>query len=105
MKAIGLNRVKNGTSAAFSNSRELPKVENAIVEYVDNFVRKSSGKNYHPHVTIGVAHADFVDKMKAEQFEQFTFRPAGLAIYQLGAYGTAQKKLWEWSPTKTHGRG
>jgi 2'-5' RNA ligase len=101
MKAIGWNRVDRGTAAAFSTSRELPKVEPEIVQYVENFVRNSSGKKYHPHVTIGVAHEDFVKRMQAEPFERFTFRVAGLAIYQLGGFGTAQKKLWEWEPRET----
>ena len=29
-------------------------------------------------------------------FETFTFSPAGAAVYQLGPYGTAAKKLKEW---------
>ncbi len=31
-----------------------------------------------------------------EPFESFTFSPAGAAIYQLGNFGTARKKLKEW---------
>ena len=34
--------------------------------------------------------------MVAEPFEPFTFSPAGAAIYQLGPFGTAAKKLKEW---------
>jgi hypothetical protein len=34
--------------------------------------------------------------MLAEPFEQFTFFPAGAAVYQLGPFGTAAKKLKEW---------
>ena len=86
----------NGTAAAFSTTRELPKIEHEIVDYVQNFAAKSSGKNYKPHVTIGVAHEDFVEKLKAQPFEKFMFKPAGVAIYQLGNFGTAQKKLWKW---------
>ena len=37
-----------------------------------------------------------LDKMLAEPFEPFTFSPAGAAIYQLGPFGTAAKKLKEW---------
>jgi hypothetical protein len=98
LKSIGWYNVDGGTAAAFSTNRELPKIDQDIVDYVENFVRNSSGKNYHPHVTIGVAHEDFVKRMQAEPFERFTFKPAGLAIYQLGNFGTAQKKLWEWKP-------
>ena len=34
--------------------------------------------------------------MIKEPFESFTFSPAGAAVYQLGPYGTAAKKLKEW---------
>jgi hypothetical protein len=34
--------------------------------------------------------------MLAEPFESFTFSPAGAAVYQLGPFGTAAKKLREW---------
>jgi 2'-5' RNA ligase len=86
-----------GTTAAFSTTKELPKVEEEIVSYVQTFVPKASGQKYNPHVTVGVANEDFVRELKAAPFEKFTFKPAGVAIYQLGSYGTAQKKLWQWS--------
>ena len=76
----------------------MPKIDKEIIDYVGNFVAKSSGKNYNPHVTIGVAHEDFVKRLKAEPIEKFSFKPTGVAIYQLGNFGTAQKKLWEWHP-------
>ena len=34
--------------------------------------------------------------MLAERFDPFTFSPAGAAVYQLGPFGTAAKKLEEW---------
>jgi hypothetical protein len=34
--------------------------------------------------------------MLAEPFENFTFLPAGAAVYLLGPFGTAAKKLKEW---------
>jgi hypothetical protein len=96
IKAVEPFAVAEGTTAAFSTSHELPKIDDKIVNYVAKFVPNSSGDNYRPHVTIGVAHEDFVKKLKAEPFEKFSFKPAGVAIYQLGNFGTAQKKLWEW---------
>jgi hypothetical protein len=38
--------------------------------------------------------------MLAEPFAPFTFSPAGGAVYQLGPFGTAAKKLkaWELKP-------
>jgi hypothetical protein len=96
VKAVQPFAVAEGTTAAFHISRELPKIDDKIVNYVAKFVPTNSGNNYKPHVTIGVAHEDFVKELKAKRFEKFSFKPAGVAIYQLGDFGTAQKKLWEW---------
>jgi hypothetical protein len=97
VKAVQPFAVAEGTAAAFSTSRELPKIDDKIVNYVAKFVPDSSGDNFKPHVTIGVAHEEFVKKLKEEPFEKFSFKPAGVAIYQLGNFGTAQKRLWEWN--------
>jgi hypothetical protein len=67
-----------------------------LIDYVADFVPKSSGKNFNPHVTIGVASQDYLKKMLAEPFEPFIFSPAGAAVYHLGTFGTAQKKLRSW---------
>jgi len=34
--------------------------------------------------------------MNAEPFQSFVFSPAGAAVYQLGPFGTAAKKLKVW---------
>ena len=36
------------------------------------------------------------ERYLAEPFKPFTFSPAGAAVYQLGPYGTAAKKLKGW---------
>ena len=84
--------VSGGTSAAFIDTPS----NSEIVGYVEQFVPKSSGEHYFPHVTLGVAHEDFVKQLKAEPFGAFTFQPRGVAIYQLGNFGTASKKIWEY---------
>ncbi len=85
--------VKTGTSAAFVTTPEDPNVLPGLITYVSDFVPKSSGDNYHPHVTTGLAPREYLDKMIAEPFESFTFSPAGAAVYHLGHFGTAAKKL------------
>jgi hypothetical protein len=35
----------------------------------------------------------YLDEMVAEPFERFTFSPLGASVYQLGTFGTAQRKL------------
>jgi hypothetical protein len=84
--------VKTGTSAAFVTG-DVPEVLPALITYVSDFVPKSSGENYHPHVTTGLAPKEYLDKMVAEPFEKFTFSPAGAAVYHLGHFGTAAEKL------------
>jgi len=84
--------VSGGTSAAFIDTPS----NSEIVSYVEQFVPKSSGERFFPHVTLGVAHEEFVKQLKAEPFDAFTFGARGVAIYQLGNFGTASKKLWEY---------
>jgi 2'-5' RNA ligase len=82
-----------GTVAAFASTEQGRDIQEALIEYVANFVGDSSGKNFNPHVTVGVGTQTYLDEMLAEPFAAFTFSPAGASVYQLGTYGTAQKKL------------
>jgi hypothetical protein len=85
-----------GTSAAFVTTPDDPVINPLLIQYVAAFVPKASGEHFNPHVTTGVASREYLDKMLAEPFEPFTFSPAGAAVYQLGQFGTAAKKLKEW---------
>jgi hypothetical protein len=80
-----------GTPAAFVGA----DANAPTVAYVETFVPKSSGPNYIPHATAGVAHEAFVKQLKAEPFHAFNFKPDGVGIYQLGNFGTASKQLWQ----------
>ena len=84
-----------GTIAAFTASHNNPALDALLIEYVSAFVPKYSGANYNPHVSTGVGSREYLDGMLAEPFESFTFSPAGAAVYQLGPFGTAAKKLKE----------
>jgi len=94
--AVAPFTVESGTSAAFVTTPEDPVIDQFLIEYVSSFVPKSSGEHFNPHVTTGVALREYLDKMLAEPFEPFTFSPAGAAVYQIGQFGTAAKKLKEW---------
>jgi phosphoserine phosphatase len=89
--AIAPFSVSGGTAAAFVGAGINPET----IGWVEAFVPKSSGENYMPHVTVGVAHEDFVKQMQAEPFNSFTFKADGVAVYQLGNFGTAAKMLWQ----------
>jgi hypothetical protein len=84
--------VKTGTSTAFVTGDQ-PQVLPELITYVSDFVPKHSGADYHPHVTTGLAPKTYLDKMLAEPFVPFTFSPKSAAVYHLGHYGTAAKKL------------
>jgi phosphoglycolate phosphatase-like HAD superfamily hydrolase len=88
--------VERGSISAFTAPHDDPAIDSAIIQYVSTFVPQMSGENFNPHVSTGVATRDYLDKMLAEPFESFTFSPAGAAVYQLGPFGTAAKKLIAW---------
>jgi hypothetical protein len=84
------------TASAFTASHEDPATDAAFINYISTFVPKMSGAHFNPHVSIGVATKEYLDKMLAEPFESFMFSPAAAAVFQLGPYGTAARKLKEW---------
>jgi hypothetical protein len=88
--------VASGPIEAFTARHPDAATDAGIIQYVSTYVPKMSGPNYNPHVSIGVAPRGYLDKMLAEPFTPFTFSPAGAAVYQLGPYGTAAKRLMEW---------
>jgi hypothetical protein len=88
--------VKTGPIGAFTAGHADPAIDAGLIDYVSTFVPKMSGENFNPHVSTGVAPTAYLDKMLAEPFEPFTFSPAGAAVYQLGPFGTAAKKLKGW---------
>jgi len=87
--------VESGPIGAFTAPQDNPADNALLIEYVSTFVPKQTGEHYSPHVSTGVATRAYLDKMLAEPFTPFTFTPAGAAIYHLGPYGTAAKKLKE----------
>jgi hypothetical protein len=95
--AVAPFTVETGPIGAFTAAHDNPAIDAVLIEYVSTFVPKLSGEHFSPHVSTGVASREYLDKMLAEPFEAFTFSPAGAAIYQLGPYGTAAKKLKAWT--------
>ena len=67
-----------------------------LIQYVSVFVPKASGEHFNPHVTTGVGLRTYLDAMLAEPFEPFRFSFSGAAVYQLGQFGTAARKLKAW---------
>jgi len=94
--AVAPYTVETGPVSAFTAPMDDAASNAAFIQYVSTFVPKMTGEHFNPHVSIGVAPKDYLDKMLAEPFEPFIFSPAGAAVYQLGPYGTAAKELREW---------
>ena len=85
--------VETGTPAAFFSDEDGRDIQKFPIEYVANFVTFAAGKQFNPHVTIGVGTEAYLNKMLAEPFESFTFSATGASVYQLGSFGTARKEL------------
>jgi 2'-5' RNA ligase len=94
--AVAPFTVETGTAEAFFTTPDDSHINPTTIDYVAAFIPNQSGKNFHPHVTLGIASQDYVKEIAAEPFEAFTFSPAGVSVYQLGNFGTARKKLKEW---------
>ena len=95
--AVGPFMVDSGPIGAFTAAHDDPALDAGLIGYVAAFVRNYAGQRFNPHVSTGTAPPAYLDKMIAEPFEPFTFSPAGAAVYQLGPFGTAAKRLKEWS--------
>jgi acid phosphatase (class A) len=86
---------ETGPIGAFTAPHGDAATDAALIGYVATFADKLTGENFNPHVSTGVASKEYLDQMLAEPFVPFTFSPAGAAVYQLGPFGTAAKKLKE----------
>ena len=102
--AVAPYTVKTGTSDAFVTTPDDLIMNPFLTDYVAAFVPKASGKNFNPHVTTGVAPKDYLDKMLKEPCASFTFSPASAAVYQLGQYGTAAKRLKVWDEKRNESK-
>jgi len=91
--AITPYTVPTGTVDAFASTQQGRDIQAFLVQYVATFVPAASGENFNPHVTTGAGPQTYLDEMMAEPFEAFAFSPVGASVYQLGTFGTAQKKL------------
>jgi hypothetical protein len=94
--AVAPFTVSSGTTAAYVTTPEDPDIVQPEIEYVAAFVPDHSGTNFSPHVTIGLAPENYLKGKLAEPFDEFTFSPAAVSVYQLGNYGVAAKKLKGW---------
>jgi len=83
-----------GTDAAFVQNADGTPIASGSSDYVNGFIKDHAGAKYNPHVTIGLAHEDFLKELIAKPYQKFTFKASAVSIYHLGDFGTARKKLW-----------
>ena len=48
--------------------------------------------------TVSIGREEPLTQLKAAPFDGLTFKADAVAVYQLGDFGTAAKKLWELDP-------
>ena len=87
--------LESATIGAFTAPHDDPATDAAMIKYVATFVPNMTGEHFNPHVSTGVAPRAYLDSMLAEPFTPFSFSPADAAVYQLGPFGTAARKLKE----------
>ncbi|MGJ7507600.1 2'-5' RNA ligase family protein [Variovorax sp. GT1P44] len=96
IEAVAPFTTETGDSAAFFTTPDDPVIDPQLIQYVSVFVPKASGEHFNPHVSTGVGLRTFLDAMLAEPFDPFAFSFSGAAVYQLGQFGTAARKLKAW---------
>jgi hypothetical protein len=64
-----------------------------LFKYVETFVPGQTGQKFNPHVTIGIAPLGWLEDREKQAFSTFAFEAKGIAVYQLGNFGTASKRL------------
>ena len=93
IEALKVYARKGGGESAFVPDKSGQPFDPATFEYVDNYVQSHAGENFHPHVTIGLAPIDWLEELEKKPFDKFMFGAKGIAVYQLGNFGTAAKRL------------
>jgi hypothetical protein len=93
--AVAPYTVASGTASAFDTTPAEPEINEPTIHYVEVYVPEHSGEHLLLHVTAGLGPRDYLNKMLAQPFEDFTFSPSGASVFHLGNYGTARAKLKE----------
>ncbi|HEY1247984.1 MAG TPA: hypothetical protein VGE97_03250 [Nitrososphaera sp.] len=89
-----------GTTGAFVTDPG-ETINESTFNWIEKFVPAQIGTGkYISHITVGLATLEDLKRIEAEPFDRFAVHPAGLAVYHLGNYGTARKKLKTWTLTR-----
>lgn len=87
--------LNKGSQEAYIQNADCTPIDKFTLDYVPKFVSDHSYDNYNPHVSLGVAKTSVLDSLAQHDFRATKFKATSICVYQLGAFGTAQKLLWE----------
>lgn len=84
-----------GSQESYVPNMDGAPIDDFTIAYVPKFVSAHSFENYNPHISLGVAKTTLLDSLALHDFRGTEFHAASISMYQLGAFGTAQKLLWK----------
>ncbi|HEV7317186.1 MAG TPA: 2'-5' RNA ligase family protein [Ensifer sp.] len=84
---------QGGDGSAFVPDPTGAPFDPMLFKYVETFVPAQTGPKFNPHVTVGIAPLGWLGEREKEPFSSFDFGAKGVAVYQLGNFGTASKRL------------
>lgn len=84
----------HGSQNSYIQNSDGTPIDQFTIDYVPNFVEKYSFEHYNPHISLGVAKTSLLDSLAEHRFAPMIFRATSVSVYQLGAFGTAQKLLF-----------
>jgi hypothetical protein len=84
-----------GTADAFVTDPG-EQLTQSTFDWVEGYVPAQIGDGYTPHITVGFATDEELERIEALPFAAFAVEPLSLAVYQLGNNGTARRLLQSW---------
>lgn len=87
--------VTEGSQESYVQNTDGTAIDQFTIDYVPQYVSAHSYKNYNPHISLGVAKTSVLDSLNQNNFHPVKFQATSISIYQMGAFGTAQKLLWQ----------
>ncbi|MBA6154745.1 hypothetical protein [Gelidibacter maritimus] len=85
----------DGSQESYIQNSDGTPIDDFTLAYVPKFVSDHSYEHYNPHISLGVAKVPLLDSLAQHNFKATKFQAAAIGVYQLGAFGTAQKRIWE----------
>lgn len=95
IKLLEPYNIPDGSQESYVQNADGSPIDDFTMAYVPKFVSAHSYEDYNPHISLGVAKVLLLDSLAHHKFRATKFQAAAIGIYQLGAFGTAQKLIWK----------